>query len=75
MVKKYIKFIEKSPHKERFLDVIEDIYQNDLNTYDLKKLSGSQNIRRIRVWDVRFIFKKWVHWNTILRVTNRWDAY
>jgi hypothetical protein len=46
-----------------------------LNTYDLKKLSGSQNIRRIRVWDVRFIFKKWVHWNTILRVTNRWDAY
>jgi hypothetical protein len=49
MVKKYIKFIEKSPHKERFLDVIEDIYQNDLNTYDLKKLSGSQNIRRIRV--------------------------
>ena len=39
MVKKFIKFIEKSPYKDRFLKIIEDIHKNNLSQYDIKPLS------------------------------------
>lgn len=75
MVKKFIKFIEKSPYKDRFLKVIEDIYTNNLSQYDVKPLMGKPWLFRLRIWTVRFIFEKTDHWNIIKEVNNRWDIY
>jgi len=38
MVKKFIKFVEKSPNKKLFLRIIKDISENNLENYDIKPL-------------------------------------
>jgi hypothetical protein len=39
MVEKFIKFIEKSQHKDLYLQIVRDIYDNNLSTYDIKPLA------------------------------------
>ena len=39
MVQKFLKFIEKSKYKDKLLEVIKDIYYNNLDKYDVKPLS------------------------------------
>jgi mRNA-degrading endonuclease RelE of RelBE toxin-antitoxin system len=75
MTKKFLKFIEKSPYKDRFLDIIEDIYRDRLDQYDIKPLVGRQNQYRLRVGSVRFIFEKTHQGNMIIDVNNRGDIY
>jgi len=38
MVKKFLKFIERSPYKDRLLKVIEEIYHDTLEGHDLKQI-------------------------------------
>lgn len=38
MVKDFLKFIEKSPYKDRLLIIIEDIYRDDVKKYDIKPI-------------------------------------
>lgn len=58
MVQKFLKFIETSPYKERLLSILEDIYHDRLEEYDIKPLKGLKNHYRIRVGSVRIIFEK-----------------
>lgn len=75
MVQKFLKFIAKSPHKDLFLKVISDIYENNLWKYDIKPLIWQKWYYRIRIWTVRFVYKTSPTWNKIIDVNNRGDLY
>ena len=75
MVQQFIKFIKKSPHRKLFEAVLKDILYNNLGAYDVKKMQGTEDLFRLRVWSVRFIFRKTPSGNIIMRVNNRWDIY
>jgi hypothetical protein len=75
MVQKFIKFIEKSQYKNRLLQVIQDIYLDNLDWYDLKQIVNAKDHYRIRERTVRVIFEKASNWNLIKEINNRWDIY
>jgi len=75
MVQKFVKFIKRSPHRNLFEKVLQDILDNNLDSYDIKELIGKKWYYRLRAWSVRFIFKKTPHSNILIRVNNRWDVY
>lgn len=75
MTEKFIKFIEKSPIKEILLDILKDIYENNLGNYDIKPMQWYKDTYRIRKWTIRFIFKKTESWNRIIKIDKRWDVY
>jgi len=75
MPKDYIKFIRKSPYREKLEHMIEDLANDTLDNYDLKKMSGSDNLWRIRIWSIRCIFEKIDGENYIIEINKRWDAY
>jgi len=75
MVEKFIKFIEKSQHKDLYLQIVRDIYDNNLSTYDIKPLAWKPWFFRLRVGKIRFIYRKTDEWNKIIDVDNRWDIY
>ena len=75
MAKDFIKFLEKHPQKEKLLDIVEDIYYDKLENYDIKSLIWYKNYYRLRKWNIRFIFEKTDKWNMIHHIGNRWDVY
>ena len=75
MVEKFIKFIEKSQHKNLYLQIVRDIYDNNLSKYDIKPLAWKPWFFRLRVGKIRFIYRKAHGWNKIVDIDNRWDIY
>jgi len=75
MVEKFIKFIEKSQHKDLYLQIVRDIYDNNLCTYDIKPFAWKPWFFRLRVGKIRFIYRKTDGWNKIIDIDNRWDIY
>ena len=75
IVEKFIKFIEKSQYKDLYLQIVRDIYVDNLSQYDIKPLVWKKWFFRLRVWKIRFIYKKTLKWNRIVDVDNRWDIY
>ena len=75
MVEKFIKFIEKSPIKNVLLAILRDIYNDNLEDYDIKPIQWYKDVYRLRKWTIRFIFRRTKDWNRILRIDNRWDVY
>jgi len=75
MVQKFIKFIKKSPNRKMFEKVMQDIIDNNLDSYDTYQLTWKNGFYKIRVWSVRFIFRKTSSGNMLIRVNNRWDVY
>ena len=75
MVQSFIKFIQKSPYKDRLMAIVQDIRDDHLEWYDVRALSGQSNVYRLRSGQIRFIFKKTPQGNRILRVGNRGDVY
>ena len=75
MIKKFLKFIQKSPYRNILLKIAKDIQSNNLWWYDLKPMVWMKSTYRIRKWDVRIIFKKEGENIIILKVDNRWDVY
>ena len=59
--------------KERLLLVAHSIMRNDLEFLDIKKLSGSDNIYRVRVGKFRIKFIKHSKHNEIIEITRRND--
>lgn len=55
--------------------IIDDIYDDKLEKYDMKKLQGKQNLYRIRIEKYRIIFEKREGQNIIVNLWNRWDVY
>ena len=75
MVEKFIKFIEKSPLKNVLLTILRDIYNDNLEGYDIKPMQWHKDVYRLRKWTIRFIFRRTRDWNRILKIDNRWDVY
>jgi len=77
MVKKYKKFILKSPMflRGKLYKVEKDIFDDNLSQYDLKSYEWFKNQYRIRIWNYRIIFEKSDLWNKIIKINKRWDIY
>lgn len=75
MVQKFIKFIKKSAYKDVLQKILQDIYDDRLDTYDIEPLAGKKWYFRLRKWTIRFIFKKTPTGNRVIEVNNRWDIY
>lgn len=75
MVEQFLRFIDKHPHRDRFLKAIYAIYENNFEWYDHKPLAGKPWFFRIRLWWVRIIYQKTAKRNHIFRIWNRWDVY
>jgi len=77
MWKKYIKYINKLSkiNKSNLIIIINKIVKLDLDDLDFKKISGSDNLFRIRSWKFRILFKKELWEGVIIDVNTRWDIY
>ena len=75
MVEKFIKFIEKSPIRNTLLEIVEDIYKDNLNNYQITPIQWNKWLYRIRKWTIRIIFRRTDNGNRIIDIENRWDVY
>lgn len=73
---KIIKFLKKLSKKEqqRVLKIIKQLERNDLKNLHIKKLSGEQNIYRVRVGDIRIIFLHLKNESRIISIERRSDT-
>ncbi len=77
MVKPWVKFIYSLDKKlrKRLLKISEDIINNELSGYDVKRLSWAQNLYRCRFWNIRIIFRKSNTKNEIKKIDFRGGIY
>ena len=75
MVEKFIKFIEKSPIKDVLLEIVNDIYEDNLKDYQITPIQWNKSVYRIRKWTVRIVFRRTDEGNRIILIENRWDVY
>lgn len=75
MVKSWEKYISKNKLKWELQKIIEDISNNNLSDYSIKKLKWYDNYFRIRKWKIRIVFIKNDEWNEIVAVDTRWNIY
>lgn len=75
MVQKWEKFISKNPFKDILNKIIEDISNNNLEEYYIKKLLWYENYYRIRKWNIRIVFSVEDNINKIVAVDTRWNIY
>jgi len=75
MVKTWEKYIKKSPFKKELDLIINDISNNNLDKYYIKKLVWYDNLYRIRKGNIRIVFQINIDWNYILAVDTRWQIY
>lgn len=70
------KFIKRlSPaERQKIISVLENILSGKTDNLDIKKLTGHQDIFRVRVGSVRIIFISNRHENTILEIARRSDV-
>ncbi len=75
MVEKRKKQLLKLDKHWEIKSIIKDIVNNNLEKYDVKKLSWYKNTFRIRKGKFRIIFKKENWENILLKIESRWDVY
>ena len=75
MVQKFIKFIKKSPNRKRFEKILQDILDNNVDGYNVQAIQGKKWYFRLRVWIIRFVYKKAVDGNVLMSVNGRSDVY
>ena len=68
MVEKFIKFIEKSPIRNTLLEIVEDIYKDNLNNYQITPIQWNKWLYRIRKWTIRIIFRRTDNGNRIIDI-------
>ena len=68
MVEKFIKFIEKSPIRNTLLEIVEDIYKDNLNNYQITPIQWNKWLYRIRKWTIRIIFRRPDNGNRIIDI-------
>lgn len=75
MTRDWSKYIEKSPYRNELAKIADDITNNRLSWYDVKRVQWKSAMYRLRKWKFRFLFIKedWI--NIILAVKPRWDIY
>jgi mRNA-degrading endonuclease RelE of RelBE toxin-antitoxin system len=72
-VSKFLKLLSKKD-KMMLIEIIENILQNNIDTYDLKRLVGVKDIYRIRKGKYRIIFKKTSDTTHILEIERRSES-
>ncbi len=75
MAKDFIKFLERHPLRELLLNILEDIYHDNLDAYDIKALVWYSWFFRLRKGNIRFVFEKTAKGNMIHHIGNRGDVY
>ena len=75
MVSQRQKYILKSPYKNQLIQVVEDIIDNNLDTYHQVALQGYDRMYRIRVWDLRIVYQQTNQGNRIKYIWPRGDIY
>ena len=78
MVKKYLKILRKLPpqFQFRFINVIGDIENWNIDNLDITELSWKKWHFRCRIWKFRIIFYKDSNWDYIISdIWSRWDIY
>lgn len=65
----------KSKYKDKLLQMIKDISNNDLASYDIKKLSTNQEMYRIKIGNIRCIYMREDGTNKIVTIETRGDVY
>jgi mRNA-degrading endonuclease RelE of RelBE toxin-antitoxin system len=70
------KFFKKLSERQQDVvsKIFDDIYSDCIDQYDVKKLSGHDDIFRIRKGNIRIIFIKSKEITKILRIGNRDDS-
>lgn len=77
MVEKRKKYISKLSNKEKtkISIIINKIINWNIKDIDIKKIKWYKNLYRIRIWDLRIVFKN-IDWkNYIEYIKPRWDIY
>lgn len=71
------KFLKKlSPKQQQILsEILSDIIADTIKKYDVKKLTNETDIYRVRVGQIRIIFKKTNQWNILVNVDFRGWIY
>lgn len=75
MTKEYIKFIKKSKYRKQLEAMIEDLHANTLQKYDVKKITGKDNMYRIRIGPIRCVYLVKEGRNCIVTIEKRGDVY
>lgn len=77
MTKQYEKFLEtlEGNTKKHFFNALQAILQDSFESFDMKKLVGSQNLYRIRIGKRRIVFRREINGNTIIKIESRGDVY
>ena len=77
MVKTWIKQLKIISNNStiNFDNIILDLYNNNFENYDIKWLSGYDNLYRLRIGTYRIIFQNIDEKVRILFIWKRWDVY
>ncbi len=75
MTKDYIKFLKKSPYRKKIEQLLQDLADNKLYWYDVKKIVWEKDTYRIRIWEVRCIFQVIKGRNYIIDIDTRQSVY
>ena len=70
-------FLRKlSPKQQNILyEILSDIISDDIDKYDVKKLTNETDMYRVRVGQIRILFRKTLQWNILVNVDFRGSVY
>lgn len=71
------KFLRKlSPKQQHLLyEILSEIIADDIDKYDVKKLTNETDMYRVRVGQIRILFRKTLQWNILVNVDFRGSVY
>ena len=71
------KFLKKLSPKQRsvLLDILSDTLVGRLDGYDVKKLTNQDDMYRVRIGQIRIIFRKTDEWIVIVNIDFRGSIY
>lgn len=75
MVKKWLKYARKSRYKKQIWTFLVALEEGNIDQYDIKKMKWLDDHYRVRLWDIRIIFKVKNTVATIIKIQERWDIY
>ena len=79
MIQKWRKLVNKvvlSWNRKDLANKVENIVEwRNLEKYDIIPYEWKKNQFRVRIWDYRMIFEKWLKGSRIVKIDKRWDIY
>ncbi|MCX6822387.1 MAG: hypothetical protein NTX91_00115 [candidate division SR1 bacterium] len=72
---KFLLQIQGTGYYDKIMQAISKCQNNDIADLDIKKLSGSEDLRRIRVGKYRILIRKTAHGMEIINIGSREGFY